>query len=259
MPLLLAHRHLAEGLPAGVPRLFLGDPALGEELPAGAFVPPPIDDAFPAYVIYTSGSTGKPKGVVVPQRAVARLVLGADYLQVQPGDKVGPGRERLVRRRHLRDLGAAPERRLRGRHRQGHPAFAAGPGRRRWPTKGIGAMFLTTALFHQLAEQQPDLLPRFRGLLFGGERCDPALVRSAFESGARGLVHVYGPTEVTTFATSFPLARAAGRGGADRLADRRHHRLRDSAATAAWRRPGCRASSASAARASPTATSAGRP
>ena len=42
----------------------------------------------PAYVIYTSGSTGEPKGVVVPHRAVARLVLGTDYVQFGPSDRV---------------------------------------------------------------------------------------------------------------------------------------------------------------------------
>jgi len=39
-------------------------------------------------VIYTSGSTGRPKGVAVPHRAVNRLVLETDYLQLTPGDVV---------------------------------------------------------------------------------------------------------------------------------------------------------------------------
>src|SRR4029077_17688002 len=41
-----------------------------------------------AYILYTSGSTGTPKGVEVPQRAVARLVLGTDYVQLGPRDRV---------------------------------------------------------------------------------------------------------------------------------------------------------------------------
>ncbi|MGH8525177.1 MAG: non-ribosomal peptide synthetase, partial [Gammaproteobacteria bacterium] len=40
----------------------------------------------PAYVIYTSGSTGKPKGVVVPHRAINRLVINTNYVQLTPTD-----------------------------------------------------------------------------------------------------------------------------------------------------------------------------
>ncbi|WNG57633.1 AMP-binding protein [Archangium gephyra] len=41
-----------------------------------------------AYVMYTSGSTGRPKGVGVPHRAVARLVLGAEYVKLGAGEVV---------------------------------------------------------------------------------------------------------------------------------------------------------------------------
>ncbi|GAA3128610.1 hypothetical protein GCM10017687_49620 [Streptomyces echinatus] len=39
-----------------------------------------------AYIAYTSGSAGKPKGVMVPHRAIARLVVGADYLPIRADD-----------------------------------------------------------------------------------------------------------------------------------------------------------------------------
>ena len=41
-----------------------------------------------AYVIYTSGSTGGPKGVAVPHRAISRLVLNTDYVQLGPSDRI---------------------------------------------------------------------------------------------------------------------------------------------------------------------------
>ncbi|WP_322741177.1 amino acid adenylation domain-containing protein [Streptomyces hygroscopicus] len=74
----------AGGLPGGVERVLLDDPAVVEEL-AGV----PVGDVVagerlgvvvpqsPAYVIYTSGSTGTPKGVVVAQESVADLLSWA--------------------------------------------------------------------------------------------------------------------------------------------------------------------------------------
>src|SRR5262245_2360008 len=44
-----------------------------------------------AYLMYTSGSTGRPKGVAVPQRAVTRLVVNTDYVQLGPDDVVAHG------------------------------------------------------------------------------------------------------------------------------------------------------------------------
>ena len=41
-----------------------------------------------AYVIYTSGSTGEPKGVAVSHRAVNRLVMNTDYVQISPREVI---------------------------------------------------------------------------------------------------------------------------------------------------------------------------
>ncbi|MFI9051728.1 amino acid adenylation domain-containing protein [Streptomyces sp. NPDC053427] len=82
--LLVSTKDVASGLPEGVARVLLDDPAvIGElaELPtadvtaderSGAVLP-----QSPAYVIYTSGSTGTPKGVVVAQESVADLLSWA--------------------------------------------------------------------------------------------------------------------------------------------------------------------------------------
>ncbi|MFL6254670.1 MAG: amino acid adenylation domain-containing protein, partial [Pyrinomonadaceae bacterium] len=74
-------------------------------------------------------------------------------------------------------------------------------------------LFLTTALFNESVRGEPGVFAGVRDVLFGGEMADPEAVRLALgEGGPQRLVHVYGPTETVTFATSCELRGAeAGR------------------------------------------------
>jgi acyl-CoA synthetase (AMP-forming)/AMP-acid ligase II/acyl carrier protein len=87
----------------------------------------------------------------------------------------------------------------------------------------ITTLFLTTALFNQMVEQIPAALGKLRHLLFGGEAGDPrSIKRLLHKDPPRRLLHVYGPTETTTFAlwyrveavaadaTTVPIGRAIG-------------------------------------------------
>jgi acyl-CoA synthetase (AMP-forming)/AMP-acid ligase II len=70
----------------------------------------------------------------------------------------------------------------------------------------ISAMFVTTALFNQIVAQRADAFATLRAVLFGGEACDPQAVRAVLEAGPpTRLLHVYGPTEGTTFSTWQPV------------------------------------------------------
>jgi thioesterase domain-containing protein/acyl carrier protein len=63
-------------------------------------------------------------------------------------------------------------------------------------------MFLTTALFNQLAAAVPGVFQTVRHVLFGGEAVDSRQVREALaHEPPERLLHVYGPTEATTFST----------------------------------------------------------
>src|SRR6202008_3526964 len=73
---------------------------------------------------------------------------------------------------------------------------------RRLREEGITALFLTTALFNRVAQDAPDGFRTLRHVLFGGEAVDPARVRRVLEAGPpERLLHVYGPTENTTYSS----------------------------------------------------------
>ena len=154
-----------------------------------------------AYVIYTSGSTGKPKGVVVPHRAIARLVLHTDYVDLGPEDVVAQMSNASFDAATFEIWGAL----LNGGQLVGvsrEDSLSGTAMRGVIERDGITTLFVTTALFNQLVTQEPDVFARARYVLFGGELVDPSRVRACLEHGApQALLHVYGPTESTTFAT----------------------------------------------------------
>ncbi|MEV6533998.1 amino acid adenylation domain-containing protein [Streptomyces sp. NPDC051639] len=154
-----------------------------------------------AYVCYTSGTTGTPKGVVVPHRAVLDLVTSTDYVRLTPDDVVAQAANPAfdaVTFEIWSTLAAGA--RLVGLAKDTviDPARFAAAVREH----GVSTMFLTTALFHQIARERPDAFAPLRTVLFGGEACDPRRVRQVLAAGGpERLLHVYGPTETTTFAT----------------------------------------------------------
>lgn len=154
-----------------------------------------------AYVIYTSGSTGSPKGVLVPQRAVIRLVCGTDYVQLNPNECVAQASNACFDAATFEIWGAL----LNGSALVGlsrdtmlHPKQLAAELAR----NGITTLFVTTALFNQIASEAPEAFGSITHLLFGGEAVDPKWVaRVLAHRPPKRLLHVYGPTEGTTFAS----------------------------------------------------------
>ena len=59
-------------------------------------------------------------------------------------------------------------------------------------------------MFNLVADADPRAFETVHHVIFGGEAPDPKRVREVVTQGApKRLLHVYGPTEVTTFATWF--------------------------------------------------------
>ncbi|NOK08417.1 non-ribosomal peptide synthetase [Corallococcus exercitus] len=159
----------------------------------------------PAYVIYTSGSTGRPKGVCVPHQAVMRLVMDPDYIPFGPEDRVAQAATVSFDASTFEVWGAL----LNGatlvlfsKEEIIDPATLA----RGLRDERITALFLTTALFNHVTRMEPTAFNGLSTLLFGGEAVDPACVnRLLAHGGPRRLLHVYGPTENTTFSTWHPV------------------------------------------------------
>ncbi|MET0397695.1 MAG: amino acid adenylation domain-containing protein [Longimicrobiaceae bacterium] len=162
-----------------------------------------------ACVVYTSGSTGAPKGVAVPHRGVVRLVRGADFVRLGPGDRVAQLSNPAFDAATWEIWGAL----LNGGCVVGIDRDTSLDPRRladALRAGGVTALFLTTALFGQAVREAPDVFAGVRHVLFGGEAVDPAAVRACLAGGAPGrLLHVYGPTENTTFSTWHVVERVA--------------------------------------------------
>lgn len=160
-----------------------------------------------AYMIYTSGSTGEPKGACVEHRNIVSLVRGTDFVEWGPDQ---------------RTLAMAPISFDASTYELWGPLLNGGrcvlyP--ERIPNalqvgelireQQITDIFLTTALFNTFLDTEPKALKPLNTLMTGGEAHSIAHIRKAIaELPETRLVHVYGPTETTTFATAYLVPKA---------------------------------------------------
>ena len=203
-PLLLAQRHLADRLPPNNARLVLLDAEwhlIAQE--SQEPVRTGVTSESLAYVMYTSGSTGRPKGVCIPHRGVVRLVMGTGFVRFGPD-------EIMLQLAPISFDAATLE--LWGSLLHGGKLVVFSP---RAPSfeelgqalrqHGITTLWLTAALFDQMAATQPEALAHVRQVLAGGDVLAPERVKARLARGL--LVNGYGPTESTTFATTHVLTR----------------------------------------------------
>ncbi len=152
-----------------------------------------------AYVMYTSGSTGKPKGIAIGHRAVVRLVCETNYVQLGASDKIAQIANASFDAATFEIWGAL----LNGAKlvlMKKDVALSPRDFAQHLREHEITVMFLTTALFNQLVATVPEAFGSIKTLLFGGEAVDPKYVDALLKSSPPSrLLHVYGPTENTTF------------------------------------------------------------
>ena len=157
-----------------------------------------------AYVMYTSGSTGKPKGVCIPHRGIVRLVMGATYTRFGP-------EETFVQLAPIAFDASTLE--LWGALLHGARVVLPPPGAlsleelaETLRRSSASTLWLTSALFDQMAEAHPDVLAKVPRVLTGGDIVNPERVRAVLSRGGH-VIAGYGPTESTTFATTHSMPR----------------------------------------------------
>jgi len=175
-------------------------------LDAGTPVPafPSMDGEALAYVMYTSGSTGTPKGVEIRHRSIIRLVRDVNYVTFGDSPRV----------LHAAPLGFdAATFEIWGALLNGGTCIVheervpSGAGLAQTIANHQARIaWLTAALFNAIVDQDATLLRGLEQVLTGGEALSVTHVRKAQSllPGTR-LINGYGPTECTTFATTFDI------------------------------------------------------
>ncbi|NEW05816.1 amino acid adenylation domain-containing protein [Paenibacillus sp. SYP-B3998] len=168
---------------------------------AGNFLPPVCDQL--AYVMYTSGSTGKPKGVMVEHRNVVRLVKNTNYFPFNPkirmlytgspvfdastfeiwGTLLNGGSLYIVPKDELLTVNLLAQR------------------MNKWE---INSLWLSSSLCNQWIEASESLFAKLHWLLVGGDVLSTKHINRIKQvNPCLSIVNGYGPTENTTFSTSY--------------------------------------------------------
>jgi len=178
-------------------------PAAFQSDEASLAEPVKIDKDTLAYIIYTSGSTGNPKGVKISHKSIINLVINNEY------NAVGNGKHILQLSSYSFDGSVFDifSTFLNGGHLyvpETSVVLNSNLLRAYIAEQNINVMFITTALFNELANTSPELFKQFEKIYFGGQEVSVSHVRKALVHCRPGcLVHMYGPTETTVFATYY--------------------------------------------------------
>jgi amino acid adenylation domain-containing protein/FkbH-like protein len=196
-------------LPAGVKGVDLQNSADAIARYSSLNPPSQRDAMAPAYVMYTSGSTGTPKGVIVPHQAINRLVINSRYAEIGPHDVIAHCSNPAFDAATFEIWGGL----LNGARVVVVPQEIVLDSRRLAQLlmeRGTTILFLTVGLFNQCADDLACAFERLRYLLVGGDVLDPRVIERVLErSPPQRLLNAYGPTESTTFATTYRIERVS--------------------------------------------------
>ncbi|MFF0577995.1 non-ribosomal peptide synthetase [Streptosporangium saharense] len=159
------------------------------------------------YIPYTSGSTGQPKGTLVPHRAIPGFFTDVSYATWGP-EAVTLLHSALSWDGNLVEI-------LPPLLTGGRIVIHTGPNRdplsvaETAQAHQVTHLFLPTVAFNTIITTNPHLLTNVRYLMFGGEAVTVRHVHTALtELPGTRLIHCYGPSECTVFATAHPVTTA---------------------------------------------------
>ncbi|WP_186111007.1 amino acid adenylation domain-containing protein [Burkholderia gladioli] len=199
--------HAAPDL-AALRRIDIDTVLAGADAEAQPDAPPPAASAGgdqAAYIMYTSGSTGQPKGVIIAHRGINRLVVNNGYAEFAPSDRIAFTSNPAFDASTMEVWGAL----LHGACLVvvPHEALLSAPRLAELlQAERVNILHLVAGLLSSHADALAPVFPRLRYLLTGGDAADVRAVQRIMRNGApQHLVHCYGPTESTTFATTYTL------------------------------------------------------
>ena len=175
----------------------------------------PISPGEAAYLMYTSGSTGRPKGIVIPHRAVTTLVSANRFARFDSGERVA----------FLANPAFDPSTmEVWGPLLNGGQIIVIDQATLLVPERlqavleeaDVTVLHMTAGLFGKYANVISDVFAQMHYLVLGGDIVDRRAVEHVMRSARpRHLVHTYGPTETTLWATSWEVEDVPT--GTDRL------------------------------------------
>ncbi|POZ51245.1 non-ribosomal peptide synthetase [Methylovulum psychrotolerans] len=169
----------------------------------------PLTGGHLAYIMYTSGSTGQPKGVMVNHGNVVNLINMTDYAPITPQDCVAHCANPAFDASTW-EIWAALLNGARLAIIAQDVVLQAPDFNNTLINEGATALWLTAGLFHQYLDVLTPAFARLSYLLVGGDVVDSQAVSRLLASGTgpAHLINGYGPTETTTFASTYQITAA---------------------------------------------------